>query len=303
MGREPLAPARVDGGREPGPGPTDAGRDLRPGRADAGRAWLDVDAYLARIGLDPDTVETADMETLERLQRAHVTAVPFENLAIVGDPYGDRDGEDVVLSTPQLYEKIVERGCGGYCFELNGLFHWLLAELGYDVDRIAARVTSDGTARPPANHHTNVVGLDRRYVVDVGMGTPQMRRPVPLDGTPRIDAVGFEWRIAESDRPDETYRSEYRGPVDDEWATRYVFSDVPRELSYFEATNDFLQYAPESPFTGDPVVTIATEAGHRTLSADTLSELADGTERERAVAPVEWHAVLAYQFGLRYDHG
>ncbi|WP_132058856.1 arylamine N-acetyltransferase family protein [Halorussus amylolyticus] len=277
----------------------------------ARRARSDPEAYLERIGVDPETVETADLQTLERIQRAHVTRVPFENLAIVGDPYADRaadgdakDGEGVVLSTPHLYEKVVERRRGGYCFELNGLFHALLADLGYDVDRVAARVVGDdGDARPPANHHANVVELDRRYVVDVGMGVPTMRRPTPLDGTPNSDSVGVEWRIAESDRPDETYRSEYRNPGDEEWSTRYVFSDVARELHYFEATNDYLQSDPDSPFRGDPVVSVATEEGHRKLSSDTLTEYVGGDERERTVTPEEWHATLKREFGFRYDRG
>lgn len=271
------------------------------GEADEGRAEMDAETYLARIGIDPSTVDSPNLETLERIQRAHVTAVPFENLSIVGDPYGDREGAGVVLSMTHLYEKIVERERGGYCFELNGLLHWLLAELGYDVERVAARVMSDDSVTPPANHHTNVVRLDRRYVVDAGMGTPTMRRPTPLDGTSRTDEIGVEWRITESDRPDETYQSEYREPGGEEWSRRYVFSDVPRELDYFEATNDYLQSAPESTFTGDPIVSIATEEGHRKLSGTTLTETIGTEKRERTVSDGKWHATLEREFGLNYE--
>jgi len=283
-----------------------------PGRPDAGDAdpaELDSDAYLERIGVDPDTVESADLATLERLQAAHVRAVPFENLAIVGGPAdwsGDEGdlprGEGVVLSTPHLYRKVVGRGLGGYCFELNGLFHWLLAEVGYDVDRVAARVVSGGDATPPANHHANVVELDRRYVVDVGIGIPTMRRPTPLDGTARTDEVGVEWRVVASDRPDEAYRTEVRSTwTDGEWSTRYVFGDVPRDLSYFAATNDYLQTAPESPFTGHPVVTVATDEGHLKLSDETLTETVGGEERERTVPPEEFWPTVEREFGIRYD--
>ncbi|HKL27714.1 MAG TPA: arylamine N-acetyltransferase [Natrialbaceae archaeon] len=268
----------------------------RPGR-------LSPEDYLGRIGVAPETVETADLATLGRLQRAHVRAVPFETLAITGDPYSDRSGSGVTLSLPAIYEKVVDRGRGGYCFELNGLFHWLLAELGYDVDRVAARVTSDGDAGPPANHHTNVVELDRRYVVDVGMGSPVMRRPVPLDGGICTDEADVKWRIVESDRPDETYRSEFREPGDEEWTQRFVFSDVSRDLQYFEATNDYLQSAPESPFTGDPVVSIATEDGHLKLSGDTLTETTGAEEHEHTVPSDEWHATLEAAFGLHYGRG
>jgi len=48
-------------------------------------------------------------------------AVPFENLDI-------HRGVPIVLSVPAFYEKIVTKRRGGYCYELNGLFAWLLAE-------------------------------------------------------------------------------------------------------------------------------------------------------------------------------
>jgi len=286
------------------PGQAVTGDHVDPDRSDDDTTRMAPDADLDRIGVDPRTVDRPYLETLARIQRAHVTTIPFENLAIVGDPHGDREGEGVILSTPHLHEKIVEQDRGGYCFGLNGLFHWLLDELGYDVDRVAARIVgSDGDARPPANHHSNVVELDRRYVVDVGMGTPVMRRPTPLDGSTRKDEVGVEWRVAESDRPDETYCTEYRSPDEEGWSTRYVFSDKPCDLDYFAATNDYLQSAPESPFTGGPVVSIATDDGHRKLSADTLTEVVGAEETERHVAPEEWHATLAESFALDVEQG
>ena len=262
---------------------------------------VDAPAYLRRIGVDPASVDGPDLESLGRLQRAHVASVPFENLAIVGDPYGDWTGPGVALSTPALFEKIVTRRRGGFCFELNGLFHSLLATLGYDVDRIAARmVGDDGSATPPANHHSNVVELDERYVVDVGMGIPTLRRPLPMSGEPVADELGIEWRVADADRPDETHCTRFRNPGDDEWTTRYVFSDVPRELHYFEATCDYLQSAPESPFTGDAFATLATADGHLKLRRDELIEYVGREESRTTVSGADWQAVLREEFDLDY---
>jgi N-hydroxyarylamine O-acetyltransferase len=207
----------------------------------------------------------------------------------------------VWLSLPHLFEKHVTRERGGYCYELNGLFGWLLAALGYDVDRVAARVTSDTGIYTPANHHPLVVHLDQSFVVDVGMGTPMMRQPTPLVGSPRTDDVGVSWRVTASDRPDEMFQTEYRGPGDDEWIRRYVFSTTPRELSYFEATCDYLQTAPESTFTDDPIVAIATAEGHRKLSGETLTETVGREQQERTVPTEAFHATLRREFGLQYD--
>lgn len=257
----------------------------------------DPGAYLARIGLDPDDFGGADFETLERLQRAHVSAVPFETLAITGDPHGDHEGEGVTLTLPHLYEKLVERERGGYCFELNGLFGWLLRELGFDVDRVAARV--DDT--PPANHHTHLVHLDRTYVVDVGLGGSPLRLPLPLDGPVREDSTGTAWRVVGRDRPGVDHAVQRRPPGDDEWTERYVLDAEPRTLSYFEATCDYLGTAPDSPFTGDPVVSVATERGYEKLEPATLTRVERGEQEEEPVAPGEWHAVLEDEFGLTFS--
>lgn len=258
-----------------------------------------VDAYLRRLGIAPGQIDRPDRGLLRRLQRAHVTTVPFETLAVTGPPHDEREGEGVVLTVPHLYEKIVERERGGYCFELNGLFHVLLDALGYDVRRVAARVHS--AVQVPANHHVNVVELDRPYVVDVGIGPPMPRKPLPLDGESLTDEAGIAWRVVPSGRPDADYRVESRPLSDTEWTPRYVFDDTPRPLHYFAAANDYLQSAPESPFTGDPTVACSTKAGYRKLSGDTLLDVGPSDRHERAIPEDRWTEILEQKFGLRYD--
>ena len=263
---------------------------------------MDACHYLDRIGVDPDGV-AVDHESLGRLQRAHVEAVPFENLSIVGDPVGAERGDGVTLDPDALYEKVVARERGGYCFELNGLFHGLLRAVGFRAERVAACVLDeDGSVGTPANHHTNLVDLDRRYIVDVGLAVPPLRRPLPLDGEVRTDAAGTGWRVVESERPDADYLTQCREPGG-EWTDRYVLRDRPRELSYFRASCDYLSTAPESPFTGDPVVTVATPDGYKKLGRETLTTTSGAETSEREVAEDEWHDVLEAEFGVRVDGG
>lgn len=259
---------------------------------------MDSERYLSRLNIDPGTV-TAEYETLERLQNAHVRSVPFENIAITGDPSGTFAGSGVSLDAASLFEKIVERQRGGFCYELNGLFGWLLEEFGFDRRQVAGRVlTGDGEARPPANHLTNIVTLDRRYIVDVGLGLPPARRPLPFDGESRRDETGVEWRLTESGRPDADYQTEFRRPDDEEWIARYVFRDQERQIEYVAATCEYLTTAPESPFTGEPFVTIATDSGHLKLKNGTLVRTENGETREVAVADDEWPAMLESEFGI-----
>lgn len=260
---------------------------------------MDPDRYLARLGVDPTEELDPTFETVERLQSAHVRTVPFETLSITGDPYGDRSGEGVTLELEALYEKLVERERGGFCFELNGLFGWLLAELGFDVDRIAACVLDDdGDPRPPANHHALLVDFDRPHVVDVGLGLPKLREPLPVGGRVGPDGAGIEWRTVESDRPDAEYVVQTRSKG--AWDDRYIFTTDPRPLSYFAATCDHLATAPESTFTGDPTVNVGTERGYKRLTTETFTEVSGGEKRERAVAPEAYRDTLESEFGIRF---
>ena len=85
-----------------------------------------------------------------------------------------------------------------------------------------------------------------------------------------------------------------------EWTRRCIFDTTPRSLCYFDATNDYFQTAPESPFTGEPHISIATTEGHRSLSGDAFIESTPTEERKRTVTGDDWYAVLENEFGLRY---
>jgi N-hydroxyarylamine O-acetyltransferase len=261
---------------------------------------MDHERYLSRIGVEPSQVQNHDLSTLERLQQAHSTSIPFETLSITGDPFEAHDGEGVSLAIPELYDKIVERQRGGFCYELNGLFGWLLTECGFDVDRLSARIEANGELGPPADHLTLLVSLDQRYVVDVGLGIPKLRQPLALDGTTHTDAAGVKWRITESDRPDTDYTMQFREPDSTEWTTRCIFRDTPREMYYFEATCEYFEHAPESVFRGDPVVIRATERGHTKLSPTTLTHIVDGDSQKRSISEEEWYELLEREFGVNW---
>src|SRR3970040_1408589 len=91
---------------------------------------MDPTTSLARIGAVRPLAPSA--EALSSLQVAHVLHVPFEILDIV-------IGRSISLELPAIYDKIVTRRRGGFCYELNGLFAWLLDALGYRTTRLSER--------------------------------------------------------------------------------------------------------------------------------------------------------------------
>merc|ERR1711962_447214 len=95
---------------------------------------MDVEKYLKRINFSekPDT----SLDSLYRLQVHHQQSVPFENLAVF-------QGKKKELCVSSLYRNIVVQGRGGWCCELNGLFAWLLSELGFIVRLVSASAYND----------------------------------------------------------------------------------------------------------------------------------------------------------------
>ncbi len=151
---------------------------------------MELAAYLDRIGLD--TVPRADLAGLRTLHRAHLRAIPYENLDVpLGHP--------VTIEIPAIYDKLVTRRRGGWCYEMNGLFGWALDELGFDVTRATGAV--ERSVRGPAsegNHLVLKVELEEgTYLADVGFGDG------PLDpfrvAARRFSINGFPFSISQID--------------------------------------------------------------------------------------------------------
>ena len=134
---------------------------------------VDVDAYLERIGYDGPLKPGAD--TLAGLHRAHMLAVPFENLDLhIGRRERRRRGA-------QLQEDRNRDRRGGWCFELNGTFARLLDKrLGFAVTRYSAAVVLSEPGTPDFAHLTLRVDLDRPWLADVGFGD-SFTAPLLLD--------------------------------------------------------------------------------------------------------------------------
>lgn len=210
--------------------------------------------------------------------------VPFENLDIhLGIP--------IVLSVPAFFEKIVGRRRGGFCYELNGLFAWLLAELGFAVVLHSARVFSGAGVSPEFDHLVLSVQLQDRWIADVGFGDSSLE---PLRIAPD-DASNTEgYSIVESAGTLEMQRQRHRivEPL-------YVLTLEPRRLDEFEARSRFQQTSPDSHFTRSTVCSRATPDGRITLSGRRLIVTSGDRRDERELrGRDEYRRVLEREFGI-----
>jgi N-hydroxyarylamine O-acetyltransferase len=248
---------------------------------------MNVKAYLERIGYRGSLAVTA--ETLRQLHLAHLLAVPFENLSI-------HWGERIILDDEALFEKIVTRRRGGFCYELNGLFAALLRTLGFRVERLSAAVMNgEGVLGPEFDHMTLLVTLEDRWLADVGFGD-SFREPLLLDS--REEQVQGEngYRI----EADGDYLLFWERVGAGEWSRQYRFGLRPYQYADYAAMCDYHQTSPESHFTQRRVCSLATAEGRITLSDMRLITTHNGERQERELkdAADYAHALNDY-FGIK----
>ena len=243
-----------------------------------------VEQYLDRISYSGPTEVSYD--TLASLQRHHLTTVPFENLHVF-QRVGVRTDLDWSL------DKVVHQRRGGWCFELNGAFGWLLEQLGFSVTRLGAAVLLAGPTKV-IDHLTIEVMLDEPWLVDVGFGDSFIR-PLRLNDQGEQDGGTGTFQFIPS--PQGTTLSQHEDGVP---AARYRFKRTSHELADFDPASHRLQTDPELHWQQAPFATRLLAGGpdRVTLLADRLKFRRAGEVDETPVAPEDWAALASEWFGL-----
>jgi N-hydroxyarylamine O-acetyltransferase len=253
---------------------------------------MDVTAYLQRIDCQGEVATTAD--TLRQLQFAHLITVPFENLSI-------HAGEPIVVEPNALFDKIVRRRRGGFCYEANGLFAALLRALGFQVTLLSAEVANgEGIFGPPFDHMALLVELEERWLVDVGFGDSFLR-PLRLDERQAQVQGRRAYRlVADADE----LVLEQRDALDASWKPQYRFTLQAHDYPDYTGMCHYHQTSPDSSFTQRRICSRATADGGRLTLRDYrfITTAPDGTKQERPLAgDGEYTAVLQQHFGISLE--
>lgn len=218
---------------------------------------LDLGAYLRRIGMSLPVL--ADGATLARLHRAHIAAIPFENLDVIL-------GRGVSVDLPQVEAKLVHRSRGGYCYEHATLFGAVLERVGFRVDRVLAR-TGDPLEHPRPRSHMVLLAArpetGERWLADVGFGSGLLH-PLALtaDGPHRQGSWIYELVRGPGGRDTAWRLREHDGT---RWTTVLTFTEEPQYPVDVEVANHNTSTSPGSPFTQRPVVVLKDQARVRRL--------------------------------------
>lgn len=248
---------------------------------------MNVEAYLDRIGLKQSP--ELSLKGLSRLQDFHMRHVPFENLDVLL-------GRPLNLSLPALFDKVVSRQRGGYCFELNSLYAALLTEVGFDPIAMMARVwLRDPSLTPPRTHLLNRVKIDGQdWISDVGFGGRAARLPLKIeDGYEVEDGDGRIRVIAD---PQFGYRVQrYQENV---WSNQYSFETQQAHRSDILIGNHWTETHPESHFRQGIGVGLFTEEGRTSFYGGVLTRRGVETQTETVNGLSDVSQLLSETFGL-----
>ena len=224
---------------------------------------MDIQLYLDRINYKSQV--SASKEALWALQSAHLLCIPFENL-------DSHYKKKIKLDVASIYQKIVINRRGGFCYELNVLFFYLLKNLGFDVRLISGRVCSkDGNYGEEYDHLAIAANIDgKKYLVDVGFGKFSYQ---PLEILPDVN-LDDEFGLFRFDKAHDDYlriNLIKNGTL----IPQYLFKLKEREFQEFERMCEFHQTSKESHFTNKKVISIVTRNGRKTLNNNQV-KITDG---------------------------
>lgn len=256
---------------------------------------IDLAAYFDRVGYGGSAAPTLD--TLSALMVAHVRAIPFENLDVLL-------GRPIDLAIEAVFDKLVHRRRGGYCFEHNGLFLEVLAALGFVVRPLSARgriLPPPGTL-PPRTHlflSVDVAGV--AWLADVGVGALSLTAPILFtpgaeQATPheprRIVREGEHWL--------------HEAKLGGAWTPVYEFTGEEMPAIDREVANWYTNAHPRSHFRNQLIVARAAPDGGRITLRDRELKYRhrDGHADARTIeSPEALLQVLASEFDLAFPPG
>lgn len=255
---------------------------------------MDITPYLHRIGYYNKV--KADSHTLKSLQWQHLFHVPFEDIDV-------HCNTPVKLDEASVFNKIVLKKRGGYCYELNSLFAALLREIGFDVSLLSARVKRGNTYGDDCDHMALlVVAEGERWLADVGFGNFSLKPLSLSEGIVQNDSRD-DYRIAEFGVIDgQRFFAAERFKLSlQQFVAEYIFSLQPRSLADFASKNLWQQSNEASHFVQNFICSKPTGEGRLSIINYHFIQTDAVSKRQRVISGAERKRLLKECFGIDID--
>lgn len=244
-----------------------------------------IKAYFDRIKYYGGTEQSVD--NLREMHRLHLLYIPYENLDLLNNI-------PLSLAPKDLYTKIITNRRGGYCFELQGLFLYLLKSLGYSVVQYSGRFMDEPEHIQMRRHRILVVSLnDKRYVCDVGVRSESPRVPLELvEGQLQSDSISeyryekdpfYGWVLMQRER-------------NKNWKPLLGFTEEPQIDDDFIMPSFYCEKHSNSTFNKFMKISIFTGDSNKTIVGDVFSVYSGAKVTER-------HKITSKEEAVKLAHG
>lgn len=249
-----------------------------------------VREYLQALNIEDDQ---RDLDFLNELNSRHVATFAFSSV-------GCRLREDLPLDFASLFDRIVVRRRGGYCFEQNGLIFEILEELGFAPELYLARVIYNEDTHPGLTHRVSLIELERqKYLLDVGFGPQGPRIPVNMSGSETRDGAKI-FRVAEP-RTGEYHLQVFK---DGDFFSLYRFELSRYGQADCEVGHFYSHKSPQASFVNHLVVSLILEEEVRSLRDLDYRVISESETREEVVEDAgRLHRILVDDLGLKVSPG
>jgi arylamine N-acetyltransferase len=219
---------------------------------------------------------------------SYMKRVPFENIDV-------QNKVPISVELEDIFDKIITRGRGGFCYEMNTLFRRYLNAKGYYAYNVSATVKHpDGWTRE-GSHMSTLVKSGELYVADVGFGDlPLKAMPIrPMDEAVVIEDVNGRYRAVETDGGFEVQKDRGQG-----FETLYRGGFTPREIEAFQDNLEYNQHHPDSIFVRKLIITQPKSDGRVSMSESSLTITQDGKKEKYDVNGRNYRKFLKEHFDL-----
>lgn len=250
--------------------------------------------YLRKLQLN-ELQPAADLATLRQLQDAHLKFFPYDNFDCL-------NGKITSLKRRDLFNKLVLHNRGGICFELNGLYNWLLESLGFDVVSFAVRYIDKLEPYQIRRHRVMCVTLEgKRYMTDVGVNSESPRVPLELaEGLVQSDGIS-QYKFSRDDFWGWLLWQKERGKP---WKRLMGFTEEPQIDKDFITASFWCDAHPDSPFIKGKKLSIFREDCNITIRGNYLKFYLGGRVKYRYKirSGAELKELLWEYFGINVEY-
>ena len=232
---------------------------------------LQIQQYLRKLQLN-DFEPAVNLATLTKLQDAHLKYIPYENFDCL-------NGKITSLKRHDMFNKVIMHNRGGICFELNGLYNWLLESLGFDVTSYSARFIDKMETYQLRRHRVMCVALgEKRYLTDVGVNSESPRVPLEItEGLIQSDGIS-QYKFTRSEFWGWLLWQKERGKI---WKRLFGFTEEPQIDKDFITASFWCDAHPDSPFIKSKKLSIFREDCNITIRSNYLKFYLGGRVKYR----------------------